>query len=63
MSFERGEQGLREIGIEPQVFAQLGHTQIFGADVGAAQAERRFAPILDRQGRKNLFLGDVSASS
>src|SRR5439155_12647483 len=49
-----------EIGIEMKVLSQFGKTEIFGVDIGAAEAKRRFAPMFDRERGIHLFVGDIS---
>ena len=42
-------RGLREIGVEMQIVAQLRHAQKFRAHVRAGEAEWRFAPVGDHE--------------
>src|SRR5438874_12625354 len=56
---ERREQGYWEIGIEMKVLSQFGKTEIFGADIGAAESKGRFAPMFDRERGIHLFVGDI----
>jgi len=43
-----------------KVLSQFGKTEIFGADIGAAESKRRFAPMFDRERGIHLFVGDIS---
>src|SRR5438270_12113492 len=57
---ERREQGYWEIGIEMKVLSQFGKTEIFSADISAAESKGRFAPMFDRERGIHFFIRDIS---
>src|SRR5690349_23904245 len=59
MSSKRRQQCYWEIGVEMEILTQFRKTEIFCADIGAAQSKRRFCPVLDFERRQHLLVGDV----
>src|SRR5205823_8968992 len=60
MGAERCEQRRRKIGIKMKILPQLRKAEVFRADIGAAQAKRCLAPIVDLERRIHFLVGDVS---
>jgi hypothetical protein len=60
MRAEWGEQAVWKIGIEMQIFAQLGESHELGVHVGAAETKWRLAPIIDRKRRQNFATQNIS---
>src|SRR5207237_1666172 len=56
---ERSEQCNGKIGIEMEVLAQFGKAEVFSANVGAAKAKRRLAPIIDLERGIHFFVGNI----
>ena len=60
MSPERCEQCDRKIGIELKILTQFREAQVFGANIGASESKRRFAPVVDLERGIHFFVGDIS---
>src|SRR5437764_12054968 len=49
-----------KIGVEAQILAQFGYTEILGAHVRAAEPKRRLAPMLNLEHGIKLLLKNVT---